>query len=238
MARFSGKNILIIGGTKGIGLALQQNLTAAGANVLLAARNAGTAGSPAQFVAFDALLEDASALKAAVPEILHGLVYCPGSINLKPFARLTPDEFRKDFELNVLGAVKVLQALQKNLKAANGSSVVLFSTVAAKMGMPFHASVAASKAALEGLARALAAEWAAAQIRVNVIAPSLTDTSLAEPLLNTPEKRESAGKRHPLNRIGKPEELAALAAFLLSEEAGWMTGQTIGLDGGLSSLKV
>src|SRR6478735_7673990 len=174
MARFSGKNILIHGGTKGIGKALQQNLTAAGANVLVAARNAGTADSPAQFVAFDALQEDTSALKAAVPEILHGLVYCPGSINLKPFARLTPDEFRKDFELNVLGAVKVLQALQKNLKAANGSSVVLFSTVAAKMGMPFHASVAASKAALEGLARALAAEWAAAQIRVNVIAPSLT----------------------------------------------------------------
>ncbi len=237
MTQLSGKNILIIGGTKGIGLALSQNLYQQQANVLVAARHEPTENQNIPFISWDAMQPDTSALTEALPETLHGLVYCPGTINLKPFQRLTAADFQHDFEINVLGAVRALQALQKNLKAANGSSVVLFSTVAAKLGLNFHASIAASKAAVEGLVRTLAAEWAPSKIRVNVIAPSLTDTPLAAALLNTAEKREAAGKRHPLGRIGNPEEFAAMAAFLLSPETGWLTGQTLHLDGGMSNLR-
>ena len=237
MDRFSEKNVLVIGGTKGIGLAISNKLTAEGATVFVSARNKPENAFSPNFIHWDALQNDATAFNS-IPETLHGLVYCPGSINLKPFQRLSPEEFMQDFNLNLVGAVRALQMLQKNLKAANGSSVILFSSVAARLGMPFHASVAASKAALEGFARALAAEWANYRIRVNVIAPSLTDTTLAAPLLNTPEKREAAAKRHPLGNVGKPEDHAELAAFLLSSESNWLTGQTIGLDGGLSTLKV
>ena len=171
-----------------------------------------------------------------LPEQLHGLAYCPGSINLKPFRSLKPAAFQADFDVNVLGAVKVLQAAHQVLKKGGGS-VVLFSTVAVGQGMPFHASVAAAKGAVEGLTKSLAAEWAPA-IRVNCIAPSLTDTPLAGRLLSTPEKKEASGQRHPLKRVGEPEEIAALAHFLLSDEGSWMSGQVIGMDGGMSTLRV
>jgi NAD(P)-dependent dehydrogenase (short-subunit alcohol dehydrogenase family) len=164
-------------------------------------------------------------------------VYCPGSINLKPFHRFSIDEFKNDFEINLLGAVKTIQAALPALKKANGSSVVLFSTVASQLGMPFHASVASAKSAVEGLAKSLAAEYATNGIRVNVVAPSLTDTPLAEKLLSSPEKREASDKRHPLGRVGNPEDIAATVAFLLSEKTAWVTGQILHVDGGMGALK-
>jgi 3-oxoacyl-[acyl-carrier protein] reductase len=169
---------------------------------------------------------------------MHGLVYCPGSIKLRPFERVPTEDFRSDFELNVLGAVHALQATIKRLKKAEGgASVVLFSTVAAAVGMSFHTSIATAKAAVEGLTRALAAEYAASGLRVNCLAPSLTDTPLAAALLNTPEKAEAGAKRHPLQRVGRASDLADMAAFLLSDQATFITGQVLAIDGGMGKLK-
>lgn len=172
------------------------------------------------------------------PDIIDGLVYAPGSINLKPFNRLSEEDFKNDFNINVLGAVKCIQKLLPNLKKSGNGSVVLYSSVAAKTGMPFHASVAASKCAVEGLTRSLAAEFSSQKIRVNAIAPSLTETPLASQLLSTPEKREASAKRHPLQRIGNANEIARLTAFLLSDDTSWITGQVFGIDGGLSTIKL
>lgn len=172
------------------------------------------------------------------PEVIDGLVYAPGSINLKPFNRLSIEDFENDFEVNVLGAVKTIQKLLPNLKKSESASVVLFSSVAAKLGMPFHASISASKSAVEGLMKSLAAELSAQKIRVNAIAPSLTDTNLAATLLSTPEKREASGKRHPLQRLGTADEIAKMVEFLLSENSSWITGQIIGIDGGMSKIKL
>ena len=171
-----------------------------------------------------------------LPETLEGLVYCPGSIRLQPFSRLRDEDFRADFELNLLGAVRVLRAALPCLKAAGRASVVLFSTVAVGTGMPMHASIAAAKGAVEGLTRSLAAELAPG-IRVNAIAPSLTDTPLAAGLLRSERQRAAAAERHPLGRIGQPSDLAAAALFLLSEEAGWVTGQVLHVDGGMGGLR-
>jgi NAD(P)-dependent dehydrogenase (short-subunit alcohol dehydrogenase family) len=172
-----------------------------------------------------------------LPESIDGLVYCPGSINLKPFNRLSQQDFLNDFIQNVLGAVNLIQKLLPNLKRAESASIVLFSTVAAKLGMPFHTSIATSKAAIEGLAKSLAAELAPSKLRVNVIAPSLTDTPLAASLLNTDEKKEASAKRHPLQRIGTTNDMAQLVSFLLSDNSSWITGQVIAVDGGMGNLK-
>lgn len=172
------------------------------------------------------------------PDIIDGLVYAPGSINLKPFNRLSEEDFSRDFTINVLGAVKCIQKLLPNLKKSGNGSIVLYSSVAAKTGMPFHTSVSASKCAVEGLTRSLAAEFSVQKIRCNAIAPSLTDTPLASQLLSTPEKREASAKRHPLQRIGNAVEIAGLTSFLLSDEASWITGQIFGIDGGLSTIKL
>lgn len=174
----------------------------------------------------------------AFPDVIDGLVYVPGSINLKPLNRLSEEDFTHDFAINVLGAVKCIQKLLPNLKKSGNASIVLYSSVAAKTGMPFHASVSASKCAIEGLTRSLAAEFSAQKIRCNAIAPSLTDTPLASQLLSTPEKRESSAKRHPLQRIGNAGEMARLTSFLLSDDASWITGQIIAIDGGLSTIKL
>jgi 3-oxoacyl-[acyl-carrier protein] reductase len=175
---------------------------------------------------------------SALPSIdtrFDGIVYFPGSINLKPFRSLKLEDFQSDFNIHVLGAVNVLKAYQSNLN--EGASVVLISSVAATTGMPFHASVASVKAALEGFARALAAEWAP-KIRVNVVAPSLTLTPMAEKLTNTPEKIEAGAQRHPLKRLGNPSDLAHAISFLLGDDSAWMTGQTLAVDGGMGKLKV
>ena len=230
------KNIIIAGAGRGIGLKTAELLN--GQHQLFTISRNETAELEVlktRFFQIDISKDDLNALND-LPEVIDGLVFCPGSINLKPFNRLTTQDFLTDFNQNVLGAVALIQKILPNLKRANGASIVLFSTVAAKLGMPFHASVAASKAAIEGLAKSLAAEFAVSKIRVNVIAPSLTDTALAAFLLNTDEKKEASGKRHPLQRIGTAEEIAQLVSFLLSDAASWITGQIIGADGGMGSL--
>lgn len=228
------RNLLIIGASSGIGKAIAEQAIADGYHVLSASRTAPDL-SQVEHHTVDITSDDID--WSFLPDELHGLVYAPGTINLKPFHRLKIEEFQKDFDINVLGAVKVLQAAFKSLKAANSSSVVLFSTVAAKLGMNFHASIAASKAAIEGLARTAAAEWSQHQIRVNTLAPSLTDTPLAERILSTDEKKEASNKRHPIGRYGQAEDLANAALYLLGEGSGWITGQTLGVDGGMGSLK-
>ncbi len=160
-----------------------------------------------------------------------------GNINLKPFARVSEADLVDDFRLNVVGAALAIQASLKALKNSAGASVVLISSVAARTGMGFHASTAASKAALEGLAISLAAELAGSQIRVNVIAPSLTNTRLAAKLLNTPEKIEASAKRHPIGKSGEPKDISSAISFLLSEDSSWITGQIIPVDGGMGSLR-
>lgn len=229
------KNIAIIGASKGIGYALATQLLEAGHHVFATYANTSpTFTHPNLTWAHHNVLEP-SALE--FPDILDGLVYCPGTISLKPFNRFGPADFQADYQLQVLGAIQSIQAALPSLKKSAQASVVLFSTVAVQQGLPFHSLVSASKGAIEGLTRALAAEFAP-KIRVNAIAPSLTNTPLAENLLNSDAKKEANGARHPLKRVGEPADIAALAAFLLGANATWITGQIMHVDGGISSLRV
>lgn len=233
----NNKNTLIVGGSTGIGSEIVKILNDSKNNIYFSSRIDRT--SPDQ-PGIEHLTFDANTEKFdldALPEALDGLVYCPGTIRLKPFQRLTVDEFYQDFNINVLGAVKVIQKCLKRLKkASEGASIVLFSTVAVGTGMPFHASVASAKGAVEGMTRSLAAEFAP-HIRVNAIAPSITDTPLAQDLLSNEERRKAAADRHPLKRIGNPLEVASLAAYLLSRDSAFMTGQVIPVDGGLGAIR-
>jgi NAD(P)-dependent dehydrogenase (short-subunit alcohol dehydrogenase family) len=227
------KTVLLVGGNSGIGLATARLLTAEGVTLLGAARNgAPLAQLGIQVQAYDAneppLLE--------LPPVLDGLVYLPGSITLKPFHRLSREDFLNEWQINFMGAAAVIQAALPSLKASASASIVLFSSVAVAQGMPFHASISAAKGAVEGLTRALAAELAP-KIRVNAVAPSLTNTPLAGTLLNTEAKQEASAKRHPLQQVGDPEDTAKLVSFLLSEASKFMTGQILRPDGGLSSVR-
>lgn len=228
---------LVAGGSRGIGRELVGMLAQPGRRVEVWSRTAdgleptGTVRHTACDLTDPAPLPDP-------PESVQGAVYCPGTVNPKSFRALSLDDFRRDWEVNVLGAVRFLKACQPRLTGSDGApaSVVLFSTVAVGQGMPMHSSVAAAKGAVEGLVRSLAAEWAP-KVRVNAIAPALVDTPLVERMLSSPEKREAMAARYPLKRVGTTRDAAALAHFLLSPDSGWITGQVLGLDGGMSTVR-
>lgn len=227
------KNILLIGGSYGVGLSIATQLYK-NDNVYVASRTADALNSlNVTHIPFDATTDELDVDK--LPEEIHGFVYCPGSINLKPFKMMGLDTFQEDMQLNFFSLVKVVKVVMH--KMAEGASMVFFSTVAVGTGMPFHTSVAASKGAIEGFAKSMAAEYAP-KFRVNVIAPSLIDTPLAKRLLSNDRKREMMSQRHPLKRIGNAEDIANIAVFLLSEKSTWMTGQIVGVDGGMSTLNI
>ncbi|MDA9312098.1 SDR family oxidoreductase [Vicingaceae bacterium] len=228
-----GKNILIVGASSGIGAALALQLNDGTNHLHLASRTESDVTGPNVHYQQIDVLED---FQLELPEQLDALVYCPGSINLKPFHRLNEDDFLTDFKVNHLGAVKVIQQALKALKKSKNASIVLFSTVAVQTGLTFHSSVASAKGAIEGLGKALAAELAPS-IRVNIIAPSLTDTPLAERLLSSEDKKKANADRHPLKSIGTAEDMANTARFLLGDDSRWMTGQVISVDGGMGSLR-
>ncbi|WP_405415092.1 SDR family NAD(P)-dependent oxidoreductase [Maribacter sp. Asnod1-A12] len=225
------KNILLIGGSHGIGLSMVKELQETH-NVFVASRtDEELQHENITHIKFDTTKDELDI--SQLPEKLDGFVYCPGSINLKPFKMMSLDTIKDDMELNFFAMVKIVKEIISLMD--EGSSMVFFSTIAVGTGMPFHTSVAAAKGAVEGFVKSMAAEYAP-KIRVNVIAPSLVDTPLAKRLLNNDKKREMMSERHPLKRVGNPEDIANAAVFLLSDKSTWMTGQIIGVDGGLSTL--
>ena len=228
------KTVLIIGGSRGIGNAILESHLVSGNKVINMSRTPASQSHDnlIQYTT-DVLLDEFP----GIDEPIDHLFYCPGSINLKPINSLSVDDFRDDLEINLIGAIKVIKHYLKNLKAADNASVLLFSTVAAKLGMPYHASVAASKAAIEGLVKSLGAEWAP-KMRINAIALSLTDTDLAARLLRNDKMKENMIERHPLQRILNPQEVASFANYLCSSQASAFSGQIFEMDNGIVSFKL
>ena len=227
------KNILLIGGSYGIGASLTK-IIANDNNVIVASRTKPQDEiNNVKYLSFDALNDEID--QNELPEIIDGFVYFPGSINLRPFKGLSIDSFKQDLEINVLSLIKVLKSILPRLSLSNNSSLVFLSTVAVSQGMPFHSSVATAKGAIEGLTKSLAAEYAP-KMRVNVIAPSIVDTPLANRFLNNEIKIQKSAEKHPLNRVGNKEDIAEIIKFLLSDKSSWMTGQILSVDGGLSTL--
>ncbi|MEQ8364742.1 MAG: SDR family oxidoreductase [Cyclobacteriaceae bacterium] len=229
------KNYVIIGGSSGIGKELVNLLEGQEANILATYnKNEINSRQNVKYVKFDTLTDNLNS--DDLPEEIHGLAYCPGSINLKPFHRFTEDDFIADFKLQVLGATKVIQHLLPRIKKSKDASILLFSTVAVQSGFSFHSQVAMSKGAIEGLTRSLAAELSPT-IRVNAIAPSITNTNLARPFLSTPEKVNLQSEKNPLKKIGDAKDIAEAAVYLLTPKSSWVTGQILHVDGGFSNLK-
>ncbi|RCS27660.1 SDR family NAD(P)-dependent oxidoreductase [Polaribacter sp. WD7] len=226
------KKIIIIGGSKGIGNAISTSLLDENEVINISRTSPQKTHPNLTHYTCDVLTDNFPEIEAA-----DNLIYCPGSINLKPISRLKLNDFRNDFEINVIGAVKAVQKYLPILKESNQSSILLFSTVASKLGMPFHASVAASKSAIEGLTKSLGAELAP-NIRVNAIAPTVTDTDLASKLLRNERLIENIKERHPLKKFLDPKEVADLATFLISEKASSISGQIFELDCGIVSFKI
>ena len=227
------KNILLIGGSTGIGYELSQKLKKDN-NLFISTRDQGKFNDPN--IKTHELDLDKEFETDWLPDQLDWFVYLPGTINLRPFKGLKPSVFLDDFNINVMGCVKILQKVLTKIQEAENTSIVMFSTVAVKIGMPFHSSVSSSKGAIEGLTRSLAAEFAP-KIRVNSIAPSILDTPLAEKFLNSETKLENSRNRHPLKEIGSPKDISEIVKFLLEDNSKWMTGQIIPFDGGMSSVK-
>ena len=227
------KNILLIGGSTGIGYELSQKLKKEN-NLFISTRDQGKFNDPN--IKTHELDLDKEFETDWLPDHLDGFVYLPGTINLRPFKGLKPSVFLDDFNINVMGCVMILQKVLPKIQAAENPSIVMFSTVAVKIGMPFHSSVSSSKGAIEGLTRSLAAEFAP-KIRVNSIAPSILDTPLSEKFLNSETKLENSRNRHPLKEIGSPKDISEIVKFLLEDNSKWMTGQIIPFDGGMSSVK-
>ncbi len=231
------KNIVVIGASSGIGHAIGELLGEKGANIYSISRSEPDFPASLSYEHLNHNILEDEIPSDFLPDTIDGLVYCPGSISLKPFRSLSLDVFRHDYELNVLGAVKVIKAALKPMKKSGSKpSVVLFSTVAVQQGMAFHASIASAKGAVEGLTRSLAAELSP-KIRVNCIAPSLVNTPLSGSILSSEDRIEASNNRHPLKRIGQPNDIAQTALFLLDDNSSWITGQVIGVDGGLSRLR-
>ncbi|MDH7446613.1 SDR family NAD(P)-dependent oxidoreductase [Aquimarina sp. 2201CG14-23] len=229
------KNILLIGGSHGIGFEIALKLYREH-TIFIASRTSENLGNlEVTHIPYDASKDEIDI--SLLPETIDGFVYCPGSINLKPFNMLDPKTFEEDMQINFMFLVRIIHSLLPKLKKSEQASLIFFSTVAVKIGMPFHTSIAAAKGAIEGFAKALAAEYAP-NFRVNVIAPSLTDTTLAKRLLSNDKKKELMNQRHPLKRVGHAEDIANIAAFLLSDQSSWITGQVIGVDGGMSTLNI
>lgn len=226
------KNVLIVGGSKGIGNAILTSLINE-CKIINVSRTPPEFDHPnLKHYSLDILTDDLPGIAD-----IDVLIYCPGSINLKPISRLSLDDFKEDFEINVIGAVKVIQKYLDALKKGKKPAILLFSTVATKLGMPFHASVAASKSGIEGLVKSLAAELAP-MVRVNAIAPTVTDTELASKLLRNDRMKESMSDRHPLKKYLDPQEVADMAQFLISDKATSISGQIFDLDCGIVSVKI
>lgn len=226
------KKIIVIGGSRGIGKSITHAL-------LPSHQIVNISRSVPEFSHANLSHHSCDVTTDNLPEIVEadGLIYCPGSINLKPFKRLSLEDFRTDFEINVMGAVKAIQAYRPALSKSDSGSIVLFSTVATSLGMPFHASIATAKSAVEGLTKSVAADLAP-KIRVNAIAPTITQTDLAEKLLRNERMVENTIQRHPLKKFLAPSEVATMATYLISDNSKSISGQVFKLDCGIVSLKV